>query len=71
METKQLVDKLQNTNDDLYNLAKKLDDDKKAAEEAKRRKPVEEEPLLAAMKSPEEVGIVGNYAVFYIFSRFF
>ena len=70
METKQLVDKLQDTNDDLYNLANKLDDDKKAAEEAKRRKPVEEEPLLAAMKSPEEVAIVGNHVI-CIFWKFF
>ena len=64
METKQLVDKLQDTNDGLNKLANKLDDDKKAAEEAKRRKPVEEEPLLASMKSPEEVGIVGSFIIF-------
>ena len=54
MDVNNIVNKLQDTTDDLHNLAGKLQDE----EDAKRRKPVQEEPLIAAKKTPTEVGLL-------------
>lgn len=51
MDTNKLMDNLDHTNDDLHNLADKL----KEEEAAKQRKPVMEEPLLASIKTLQEV----------------